>query len=119
MAKSAADLKSAAAYMARRRAATKAARAHAKACGHAYEEPTLAGVYYREAGHCYICDCQCDGLGGSRKSPTRATMDHVLALSNGGYHDYNNLRLCCWSCNVRKSNKLASEYAEQLSELLA
>lgn len=117
MAKSEADLRSAREYMRRRRAAATAARKAAKASGEAYEEPTLLGVFENDNGICYLCGCDCDVPGGSRKSPRRPTMDHVLALSNGGLHNYANLRLCCFACNRKKSADLVEEYQGQLATI--
>jgi len=71
----------------------------------------LRQVYERDRGRCYICGCKTDfndyrivdgyKLCGSRY-PTR---DHVIAIHNGGKHDWNNVRLACNGCNSRKQDK--------------
>lgn len=104
-------------YMRRRRAAVTAARRAAKAAGEQYVEPTLAMVFAKDNGVCYLCGCRCSEPGGSRSDPRRATMDHVVALSNGGLHMLENLRCCCFTCNRAKSNALVGEYREQLVEM--
>lgn len=37
------------------------------------------------------------------------TVDHILALINGGSNDMSNLVGCCESCNGRKSNLSVKE----------
>lgn len=59
-------------------------------------DPTvkLVEVYRQSRGICYIC--------GEWVKPKDASMDHVLALTNGGTHTYENLRLTHLQCNLRK-----------------
>jgi 5-methylcytosine-specific restriction endonuclease McrA len=40
----------------------------------------------------------------------KATIEHVLPISQGGAHDWDNCRLCCWRCNLRKNKKRAHEF---------
>lgn len=71
----------------------------------------LREVYERDRGRCYICGCKTDfndyrivdgyKLCGSRY-PTR---DHVIAIHNGGKHEWGNVRLACNGCNSRKQDK--------------
>lgn len=114
MAKSAASLKAAREYMARRRMAQRMAKAAAEANGETYEAPTLLGVWLRDAGVCYLCGASCLVPGCARNEPKRPTMDHVVALSNGGLHTYANIRLCCFDCNRAKSTAMVEEYTDQL-----
>lgn len=117
MAKSKAQMLAAAAYMARRRAAIRTAKADAKARGETYTEPTLALVFERDGGVCYLCGHHCSPLGAAHKDNNRPTMDHRLALSNGGLHTLDNISLACYSCNRQKSNKLVTEYSDQLRQI--
>jgi 5-methylcytosine-specific restriction endonuclease McrA len=117
MVKSASDLKSAREYMSRRRQAQREAKANAMVNGETYDVPTLLGVWLRDAGVCYLCGGSCFVPGCSRNEPKRPTMDHVIALSNGGLHNYANLRLCCFECNRAKSTALVEEYTGQLAAI--
>ena len=71
----------------------------------------LREVYERDKGKCYICECKTDWndyriVNGYKvcgsKYPTR---DHVIAIHNGGKHEWSNVRLACNGCNSRKQDK--------------
>lgn len=42
--------------------------------------------------------------------PTKATIEHVVPISRGGAHSWENTRLACWSCNLRKNRRLVDEW---------
>lgn len=42
--------------------------------------------------------------------PARATVEHILPLSRGGSHTFDNTCLCCWQCNIRKNAKTLDEW---------
>lgn len=69
-----------------------------------YKNACFKGVHYRK---CWMCD----------KPITRAsaTVDHLLAKSEGGGDEWSNLRLACFPCNVnRGNNPLADSDREKL-----
>jgi hypothetical protein len=111
------DLESARQYMRRRRAAVSAAKAAAKLEGIAYIEPTLARVYERANGVCYICKGHCSTLGAAHKDNNRPTIDHLRPLSAGGLHSLENTGLACYRCNRQKSNNLLVEAVDDLITL--
>jgi len=50
-----------------------------------------------------------DGMRVSNDS--KATIDHIVAISNGGaLFDYKNLCVACGTCNSKKSNKTVEEF---------
>jgi len=51
---------------------------------------------------------------GKRLSLDEATLDHVRALSRGGYDKKKNCVVACHSCNSRKSSMSAGEFFERL-----
>jgi hypothetical protein len=55
---------------------------------------TLAKVYKQSAGMCGVCK--------KWVAPKHASMDHVIALINGGQHAMSNLQLTHLVCNLRK-----------------
>lgn len=42
--------------------------------------------------------------------PDRATIEHIVALTRGGAHDWDNVTLCCRRCNQRKGARTAEQY---------
>lgn len=55
-------------------------------------------VYERDGGRCRYCG-----------KATKA-VDHVLPLSRGGPDSFENVVLCCHSCNVSKNNRTVEEW---------
>lgn len=60
-----------------------------------------ARVFDRDGGVCYLC-CTTVTIDNS-------TIDHVIPLSRGGEHTYENVRISCVSCNLRKNCRLVEE----------
>lgn len=53
---------------------------------------------------CHICGRRCRN-GSNFNHPMAATVDHhPVPLSQGGDHDWHNVRCCCRSCNSKKSD---------------
>lgn len=85
----------------------------AKLYGAAWEKGiTLDKLIERDGNVCYICGKTCDkndqrwGCYG----PDYPTQDHVVPLSKGGAHTWDNVRLSCASCNcVTKREKTINE----------
>jgi 5-methylcytosine-specific restriction endonuclease McrA len=80
--------------------------------GEAYEP----GIDYRKLylladGRCCICQLPCDdpsvwlSWDGLNWMPNAPTVDHIVALANGGTHTWNNVQLACLKCNSYKSNR--------------
>lgn len=63
------------------------------------EHVDLSVVYKRDRGMCYLCSRQVPRVVKDKLSPS---LDHVIALSRGGLHSYENVRLAHWICNARK-----------------
>ena len=43
-------------------------------------------------------------------------IDHIIPLSKGGLHDFDNLQLICVRCNLSKNNKTEEEFILYLSK---
>lgn len=72
---------------------------------------TLGKLFERDKGVCYLCGNKCDWNDGAwingvfivgRNYPT---IDHVVALANGGSHTWKNIRLAHLSCNSKKGKR--------------
>lgn len=70
---------------------------------------TLSRLFKRDCGKCYICGRDCDfndwrtnKQGQRYPGASYPTIEHVMPLSRGGMHSWDNVRLACWECNVVK-----------------
>ena len=72
---------------------------------------TLESLFKRDKGVCHICGDRCDYEdytvmdGVFIAGDWYPSIDHVVALSNGGKHSWSNVRLAHRLCNTKKSNK--------------
>ena len=66
---------------------------------------SLTKLYMRDMGVCALCgkhiDFDCDS-----NSAHYPSIDHIIPLSKGGLHSWDNVQLACRECNMRKSNKM-------------
>lgn len=72
-----------------------------------YRDPiSLKRLYLRDGGICQIChkkikwELQRNGPGGP--DPMSATRDHIIPVSCGGDHSWENVRLAHFSCNCQR-----------------
>lgn len=84
-------------------------RDRARKHGVRYEAFDKNKVFERDGWKCQLCGC---GLlrkyvafaKGQRPEPNSPTIDHVVPLSRGGPHTYENTQAACWACNTRKGD---------------
>lgn len=74
---------------------------------------TLLRLFKRDHGVCWICGVLCNwedkgttDRGGIRYGKTYPSQDHVVPVSRGGLHSWDNVRLAHWQCNADKSDSL-------------
>lgn len=73
---------------------------------------TLAGLYKRDIGVCYLCGKKCNPDDYTVVNGTMIagdwypSIDHVIPISKGGNHAWNNIRLAHRVCNSFKSDKV-------------
>lgn len=73
---------------------------------------TLAEVYNRDNGVCYLCGDGCKWDDYTERSGVRITgrlypsIDHIVPLSKGGKHSWDNVRLAHHWCNAKKGTNL-------------
>lgn len=65
-------------------------------------------IITRDRRACYLCGDVLDPMH-KRPHPKAITLDHVVPLSRGGAHTADNLRVACYSCNMRKNTKMLCE----------
>lgn len=60
----------------------------------------------REDWICYLCGGEVEKVGGIGKFPQGAQIEHIIPISKGGSHTWDNVKLSHRSCNIKKSNKI-------------
>ena len=63
---------------------------------------TRRKVFERSQGLCYICGVKTLWSSDLVFESSLATVDHVIPISKGGNHEWDNVRNCCLGCNIRK-----------------
>jgi len=56
----------------------------------------------RDGWVCHLCRCKVKREAGGAKNPKGATVDHLIPVSADGHHEWDNVALACWDCNVRR-----------------
>lgn len=74
---------------------------------------TLSKLYKRDKGICYICNTECDfnswaisKTGNKYPGDKYPEIEHVIPISRGGMHSWENVRLACRRCNAEKSDNI-------------
>ena len=64
-------------------------------------------VFEKDNGQCYLCDIETH-LENSKESyqPQLSTVDHIIPISKGGPHTWENVRNCCLKCNITKHDRI-------------
>lgn len=77
---------------------------------------TLTKLYKRDEGVCYLCGIKCDWSdyvtrdnGVVVAGNNYPSIEHVMPLSKGGTHSWNNVRLACRGCNTKKNDKILEQ----------
>jgi hypothetical protein len=74
---------------------------------------TRAKLRERLGDDCIYCSATMDFTSRGRTYvPKRATIEHVLPISRGGSHTWDNLALCCLECNCSKGDKTVTEWEQ-------
>lgn len=66
---------------------------------------TLAKLYKRDHGVCYLCGKHLI-LNNDYNRFDAPTIDHVIPIAKGGTNTWGNVKLACRDCNVKKGTKL-------------
>lgn len=68
-------------------------------------------VFHRDGWKCWVCGIPTPIEKRGSYDNDAPELDHVVPLSKGGPHTYDNVRCCCRKCNAEKSDKLGYELA--------
>lgn len=69
----------------------------------------------RDGRACAYCSCILTFARAERGKyvASKATIDHVIPISRGGAHIWENVCLACWRCNLSKGNRLLTEWVRR------
>ncbi len=67
-------------------------------------------VFERDGWRCRICGRKTPKRLLGKNKPNAPTLDHILPLSLGGGHTWNNVQCACRQCNSEKSNRFVQEW---------
>ncbi|MGP9611117.1 HNH endonuclease [Corynebacterium sp. AOP36-E1-14] len=70
------------------------------------DDVTWAGVLERDDWECQLCGEKMD-RNAKAPSPESATWDHIIPISKGGSHTWDNLQAAHRGCNCRKGDRVA------------
>lgn len=80
---------------------------------------TIQSVIDRDGAVCYLCLSPVN-IGAPNTDPMQATIEHVIPLSRGGEHVWENVRIACRDCNRRKGTKSYDDFrTDTLPDLTA
>lgn len=67
---------------------------------------TLEKLFSRDGGVCYLCGnpCRWDDVVNGDAGEQYPSIDHVIPVSKGGTHTWNNIKLACRRCNWTKGD---------------
>lgn len=68
-------------------------------------------VFERDEWTCHLCNQLIDRWRRGQDY-MRATLDHVIPLSKGGKHTYDNVKAAHWRCNMDKGDRLTLSESE-------
>lgn len=92
----------------RRKRGPETHRTRARRFGVEYEPINRMKVFWRDRWRCGICRDKIDRRL-KHPHPMSATLDHIVPMSEGGPHRYENVQAAHWLCNVSKGNGSAGE----------
>ncbi|MGO9652805.1 HNH endonuclease [Mycobacterium sp.] len=84
--------------------ATHRRRARLKGADRADRGISYKALRERDGSKCYHCGAEMsfDTKKYGEYEPRRATIEHIVPISRGGLHIWDNVALACWECNIRR-----------------
>lgn len=83
------------------------------------EDITFSGLRARDGDNCCYCSTPMTFERNPRgkRHPAKATLEHVLPISRGGTHTWDNVALACWQCNLQKNAKTVDEWSPNIGNI--
>lgn len=75
---------------------------------------TLEALFKRDSGVCYLCGGECDWSDRDifTVKDKYPSIDHIVPVSRGGLHSWDNVKLAHFKCNILKRDALPTETEE-------
>lgn len=70
---------------------------------------TPVKVFDRDGWRCQLCGCKTPKRLRGRNLPLSPEVDHIVPLSCGGGHTWDNVQCACRSCNIKKATKILGQ----------
>ena len=67
-------------------------------------------VFARDRWHCQLCGVATPKKLKGKRAWASPTVDHIVPLTHGGAHSYQNVQCACWRCNQRKGAKTKGQF---------
>ena len=81
----------------------------AKQNGSIREHVVNKKVFMRDKYICQCCGIKCSPKKTNVVAKDAPRLDHIIPLSKGGSHTYDNVQTLCYYCNAQKSNKITGQ----------
>jgi len=66
-------------------------------------------VFARDGYRCRLCGCKTPKHLRGKNQPISPELDHIVPISAGGGHTWDNVQCACRTCNIRKSGKVLGQ----------
>ena len=86
------------------------ARRRARVISAPFERFADISIFRRDGWRCYLCNRGTPEALMGTNNPLAPTLDHVVALANGGTHTISNVKCACRECNSLKSDMEVSAF---------
>jgi 5-methylcytosine-specific restriction endonuclease McrA len=90
------------------RAKSHAARAKRLGLPRDYSVKSLK-VFARDRWRCCLCGCKTPKRLAGKSQPLSPTVDHIVPISKGGGHTWDNVQLACHQCNMKKHARVRGQ----------
>lgn len=82
--------------------------------GHYDGDITIQALIQRDGDKCYLCNKEVE-FSNNSYNPRHPNIEHVIPRSKGGTHSWDNVKVACRDCNVRKNNRYVGIFVEELN----
>lgn len=67
-------------------------------------------VFDRDRWHCQLCGCKTPQRLRGKNQPRSPEVDHIIPISQGGGHTWDNVQCACRKCNIDKRAQVRGQF---------